>query len=146
MRGMTRVWLFLMGVLPWSCGEFRPPNIPIVPVDFTIFLFDPDFVNLQGVGGWVEVPGGSRGIIVFRAGLNRFNAYERHCPWEQTGECGQVGFDENQLFLECNACPGESCASRYNPIDGSLVNGPSTYPLFQYRTQFDGQAMLRVFN
>jgi hypothetical protein len=131
----------------YTCGRIvLPPNIPQVPVEFTLFLFDPAYVALQGVGGWVEIPAGSRGIIVYRTGIQRFNAYERHCPYEQGGQCGRVGFDENLMFLTCNACPGESCESKFNPLDGSLMSGPSVYPLFQYRTQFDGQAMLRVFN
>jgi Rieske Fe-S protein len=37
------------------------------------------------------------------------------------------------------------CNSRFSIIDGSVINGPATRPLYQYRTLFDGNA-LRIYN
>lgn len=129
-----------------SCEGVLPPNIPNVPVDQTIFIFDPEYAALQGVGGYAELPGGSRGIIVFRVSIDRFNAYEMHCPYESSGSCGRVTPDENGLMLVDRDCDGDGCGSAFNIIDGSVVNGPSVYPLVQYKVILSGQGLLRVYN
>jgi hypothetical protein len=134
-------WLMLLG-----CTGVLPPNIPNVPVDQTIFIFDAQYAALQGVGGYAELPGGSRGILVFRVSIDRFNAYEMHCPYESSGTCGRVRPDDTGLFLVDDDCGGDGCGSRFNIIDGSVVSGPSFYPLVQYQVVLSGQGILRVFN
>lgn len=139
--------LCLFFPLTWTCTPQYPPNIPQVQVDITLFLGDPFLVNLQGVGGSVEIPGGSRGILLYRASIDQFNAYELHCPYAHTDACGKVHPDQSGLFLVDDSCDtGAGCGSRFNIINGQVEAGPATYPLVQYNTNFDGQATLRIFN
>jgi len=130
----------------WGCTKQYPVNIPYVTFDFTINILDPTYVNLQGVGGSVIIPGGSRGIVIYRVSIEQFNAYERHCTHDTDNPCGKVDYDSSGIILVDNDCSGSGCGSKFNIIDGSVLNGPAVYPLIQYTTQFDGMAMLRVYN
>ena len=129
-----------------GCQKQYPVNIPYVSFDYTINIFDPAFVSLQGVGGSVFIDGGSRGLIIYRVSIDQFNAYERHCTYDSENPCGKVDFDTSGIILVDNDCSGAGCGSKFNIIDGSVLNGPAQYPLIQYNTSFDGMAMLRVFN
>lgn len=129
-----------------ACQRQYPVNIPYVTFDYTINILDPLYVNLQAVGGSVLIDGGSRGIIIYRVSIEQFNAYERHCPYDSENACGKVDFDSSGILLVDNDCGGSGCGSKFNIIDGSVLNGPAQYPLIQYTTSFDGMAMLRVYN
>lgn len=140
-------WLMFTGVLLLlSCNKQYPVNIPLVPVDITINIFDPQYVDLQAVGGSAYISGGSRGILVYRVSIDQFNAYERHCTYDSENPCGKVSLDTDGLFLVDDDCFGSGCGSRFNVINGSNVDGPSIYPLIQYNTSFDGGALLRIYN
>jgi hypothetical protein len=141
------ITLLMMIVVGFSgCQRQYPVNIPYVTFDYTINIFDPAFVNLQGVGGSVYIEGGSRGILIYRVSIEQFNAYERHCTHDTENPCGKVSFDNSGIILVDDDCSGSGCGSKFNVIDGSVINGPAQYPLIQYNTSFDGIAMLRVFN
>ncbi len=138
---------FLLGFMYISvirCKQY-PVNIPYVPIDITISTFDPQFISLQGVGGWAYVNGGSRGLILYRASIDQVNCYERHCPYDTENTCGKVSVDSTGLFLVDNDCYGGGCGSRFSLINGSVVDGVAIYPLKQYNTSFDG-ALVRIFN
>lgn len=129
----------------WGCGNQNPGNIPNVPVDITLNIFDPSFQDLQGVGGYAFIPGGSRGIVVYRVSIDQFNAYERHCTYDADNPCGKVSLDESGVMLVDDDCNEEGCGSKFNIIDGSVIQGPALYPLLQYNTYFDG-VVLRIYN
>lgn len=129
-----------------GCQRQYPVNIPYVTFDFTINILDPQFVNLQAVGGTAIIDGGSRGIVIYRVSIDQFNAYERHCTYDSENACGKVSFDGSGIILVDDDCSGAGCGSKFNVIDGSVTNGPAQYPLIQYSTQFDGMALLRIYN
>ena len=139
--GMALAALFFAG-----CKKQYPVNIPYVKFDMTINVLDPTYVSLQGVGGSIKINGGSRGILVYRVSIDQFNAYERQCTYDTDNPCGKVDYDSSGILLVDNDCSGAGCGSKFNMIDGSVVNGPAQYPLIQYTTQFDGVAMLRIYN
>ena len=141
-------WLVILLVLPLfsGCRKQYAVNIPVVPVDITINIFNSQFVNLQAVGGTAYVDGGSRGIVIYRVSIDQFNAYERHCTYDCDNPCGKVSLDPDGLFLVDDDCFGAGCGSRFNVINGSNVDGPSQYPLIQYNTAYDGGALLRIYN
>lgn len=141
----SAVIIFTMSLLA-GCKYQNPANIPHVDVDITINIFEQQYIDLQGVGGIAYVSGGSKGIVVYRVSIDQFNAYERHCPYDTENPCGKVSLDNNELYLVDNDCSGGGCGSRFNPINGSNVDGPAIYPLLQYNTAFDGGALLRIYN
>jgi hypothetical protein len=135
--------LLFFGLL--GCTPSYPPGIPRIPVEVSLYVFDPQFVDLQGVGGYAVIPGGSKGILVYRVSMDQFNAYELHCPGNHTGDCGKVSLESNGFYLTDVDCPNNGCGSRFNIITGGRESGTSQYPLVRYNTAFDG-VVLRVFD
>jgi Rieske Fe-S protein len=115
-------------------------QIPYVLVDFTIYVTDPLYIDLNAVGGWMYVTGGSRGILLYRKSIDEVMAYDRHCTYEPDNSCGQIEMESNN-FTAIDSC----CSSRFEIDNGSVVEGPATYSLKQYNTTFDG-SILHVFN
>lgn len=138
---------FLALMLGFSgCQPQYPVNIPYISFDYTINILDPSFVNLQAVGGTATITGGSRGIIIYRVSIDQFNAYERHCTYDSENSCGKVSIDGSGIIMVDDDCAGSGCGSKFNIIDGSVIQGPAQYPLIKYNTSFDGISMLRIYN
>jgi nitrite reductase/ring-hydroxylating ferredoxin subunit len=138
-----------------SCKKSKNDVIPDVYVDFTLDLADPEFINLNAVGGTVTVDErtnnfGSRaagftgnGIIV-HAGVGEFFAYDRTCPhdYEADGSSVRINVDNsNTLYAIC-----PECKTKYGlPVNGTPTEGIGRYPLKNYKTSFDGRRV-RVWN
>jgi len=139
MKNIARIILAFIFCLGASCGR-NPNPIPNVYVDFWIYPDDVRYVNLNYYGGHEEVTGGVNGIVVYRIDQNSFSAFDRACPhdWDAPEEPRVVV--EDGIFLRC-----ELCNSLYNILDGSVISGPSKYPLKQYYTFYDGWR-LRIHN
>lgn len=123
-----------------SCKRDRQANIPYVPVDITIYLSDPQHFNLNFVGGWGYLNGGSRGIVVYRITQDGFVAFDRHCTYDVNNPCGQVSVDTNSFFLT-DTC----CNSSFLVSDGSVYRAPATLPLQYYRTTYY-ENYVRIYN
>lgn len=117
-----------------------PTGVPLVAVDRQVFVTDPQFLDLNVIGGWEYVTGGSRGLLVYRRSVDEFIAYDRHCTYQPEGTCGTVEVDSTgvKAFDPC-------CDSEFLLFDGSVLKGPANFSLKQYQTSFDGIA-LRIFN
>jgi nitrite reductase/ring-hydroxylating ferredoxin subunit len=139
MKAKIVSFLLFIIVMGYSCKK-NTPFIPNVPVQLVLNTLDPQYQNLNGIGGWSYVEGGSRGIIVFRSDFNEFKAYDRHCSFEPENSCAQVAVSDNNLFAE-DSC----CSSRFQLIDGFPADGPATRALQQYNTSFDGN-IIQVWN
>jgi hypothetical protein len=116
-------------------------QIPPATVDFYIYLSQPDFQMLNTVGNFVYVTGGVKGIIVYHKSIDEFAAYERSCPYDPNVDAAKVEVDSSGLGLI-----DYNCGSRYNILDGSIVNGPTAYPLRQYYCEYDGVSTLHIHN
>ncbi len=111
-------------------------NIPLVEVNFYIQINDPAYINLNTVGGWEYLSGGSRGIIVYRSAPNEFKAYDRHCTFQPSQSCALVSVDVNNI-----TATDDCCGSTFILTDGSVTNPPAAYPLKAYNTYFDGSTL-----
>jgi nitrite reductase/ring-hydroxylating ferredoxin subunit len=125
----------------FSCDRDRNNVIPNVLVDIEININNPEYIQISGPGGSMYLTGGSRGIIVYRVSQDQFMAYDRHCPYNPTDDCGQVSFDTSSAVILKDAC----CSSQFLITDGSVHSGPATNSLKRYQTYFDG-TILRVYN
>ena len=108
-------------------------RIPDVLVDIYVSPTEPGYTDLNTPGGYVNIVGGSRGILVYRRSLDEFLAYDRHCPYQPSSSCARVKVDSTGIQAH-DAC----CGSTFLLLDGSVVSGPSGLPLKQYQTYFDG--------
>jgi hypothetical protein len=129
-------------LLSSKCNNQNQNPVPFVPVDVTIDIQLPSYSNLQGVGGWTYLNGGSRGIIVYRKGIDEFVAFDRHSPADVSGTCPLPLYPDSQNFLQLKDSCNNAVFSLY---DGSPVSN-SIYGLRQYATQFNGNNLLRVYN
>lgn len=109
-----------------------------------IYTSDPTFTPLNAVGGWTYYPAvadaGLKGLIIYRSSQESFFAYDRACTYDTQASCALVEMESSGITA-IDSC----CNSRFGITDGSVLNGPATQPLIQYRTTFDGSA-LHIFN
>ena len=73
----------------YSCKN-QYEGIPEINVNKYINIQNPQYQNLSGMGSWVYVEGGSKGIIVFNLDNINFLAYERHCPYKPQNSCSKI--------------------------------------------------------
>ena len=141
---MKQLLVISFGLLLLSskCNNQNQHPVPFVPVDITIDMQLPSYSNLQGVGGWTYLNGGSRGIIVYRKAIDEFVAFDRHAPSDPEGSCPIALYPDNQNFLQLIDSCNNAVFSLY---DGSPVSN-SIFGLRQYATQFNGNNLLCVYN
>lgn len=141
---MKQLLVICLGLLLLSskCNNQNQHPVPFVPVDITIDIQLPSYSNLQGVGGWTYLNGGSRGIIVYRKAIDEFVAFDRHAPSDPEGSCSIALYPDDQNFLQLIDSCNNAVFSLY---DGSPVSN-SIFGLRQYATQFNGNNLLRVYN
>jgi nitrite reductase/ring-hydroxylating ferredoxin subunit len=119
--------------------DLRVPNVN-TNIDLNLNL--PQYNPLQNPGSWVYVTGGSRGIIVYRVGIEQFAAFDRHCTYNVQEGC-QIVAEEGSTVAKDEEC----CNSEFEIITGGPTEGPARRPLRQYNTQFNPNAnTLRVYN
>jgi len=122
--------VFLVGCSPYRSDD----PVPYIPfVDIVINLNLPEFISLRSDGGYKQIDGGVRGIIVYRVNSSTFMAYERNCSFRPNEACATVNVHTSGLFME-DPC----CGSSFNFSDGNPSGGPAWRPLVAYRTQLDG--------
>ena len=126
--------------LPQCKKESQQNEIPVVAVNIAIDPNSTEYIRLNAVNGWEYLTGGYKGIIVFRSSPDGFMAYERACPydWEQT--LARLVVDNSGITTEC-----PSCKSKFSLNNGLPSSGPSSYPMKQYETTYDGTT-LYIYN
>jgi len=130
----------------------KDEGFPIDPgyVNISINPNSTEYIQLNNVGGWVYLYANppSRGIIVYRMTQDEFKAYDRtpsykpdSCSvYEPVEKLSKVIVDETGI-MAIDTCSG----SEYILLDGSVVKGPAAYPLFAFRTTYDGET-LHIYN
>lgn len=135
--------LFLtITLLLFGCNKNAKHPVPSIAFDITINLTLPSYSDLNGVGGYAFVTGGSKGIIVYRRSIDEFIAFDRHSPADIDGTCATPLTPDTDNFLILNdACYG----AQFSLYDGSVING-SDFGLRQYQTMWNGSESLRIYN
>lgn len=136
------LFILIVPLFLGGCNKNSTHPVPNIPFDFTINLTLPSYSALNGVSGWAYVNGGSKGIIVYRRGVDEFIAFDRHSPADIKGECATPLTPDEDNFLELNDVCNDAVFSLY---DGSPISG-SEYGLRQYQTMWNGNESLRIFN
>jgi nitrite reductase/ring-hydroxylating ferredoxin subunit len=139
-RTVFLMLLLLVCLLPQCKKEKQQNEIPTVAVNIAIQPNSTEYIRLNSVNGWEYITGGYRGIIVFRASTNGFMAFERSCPYDWSQTSTRIVVDSSGITTTC-----PSCKSKFVMTDGSPYSGPSSYPMKQYQTSFDGVNLL-IYN
>lgn len=132
--------VFLLALLFTRCEGYQHATIPNVKVNFTIFPDDVQYYKLNFIGGYEYFTGGVAGIIVYRIDYQTFVAYDRACPYDWENADSWLVVDESGIMIT-----DPECGTRFNILDGSVIDGPSQYPLKYYKTNYDGRR-LRIYN
>lgn len=134
------VVLIILLIVQSSCKKEEYADIPNVYVNLNLDISSTLYIELYSVGGWVNITGGYRGITIYRCTPDEFVAFERCCPYDATVEGVRVDVDPSGLTLTDTIC-----GSTFLILDGSVVSGPATMPLKQYKTGYNGD-ILHVYN
>lgn len=131
-----KIFIFLLLAVS-SCSDNLPETqIPLVSVDETINLTNQQYLPLQTVGGYVYIPGGLRGIILYRESQRHYLAIERNCSYQPTDDCATVEVEDSGFFL-VDPC----CESTFD-LRGNPTGGPAIEPLRLYHTELDGNFLI----
>jgi nitrite reductase/ring-hydroxylating ferredoxin subunit len=137
MRYFTYIFLGALFCLATTCERNDNP-LPKVYVNFYIYPDEVGHLDLNYIGGHEYLTGGVSGIVVFRIGYWEFSAFDRACPHDWDDLDSWINVEADGITLKC-----QKCNSLFNILDGSVISGPSKFPLRQYYTQYDG-VRLRV--
>lgn len=137
-----------------SCNR-KNDVIPDVTVDFNLDLNDPQFTDLNAIGGVVTVSSSTNnwgrfaagyagnGIMIAR-GAGEFFAYDRTCPHDYELDGSAIRIEIDPTGFAKAICP--KCKTTYELISyGTPASGVGRYPLKNYRTSFEGR-FVRVWN
>jgi len=142
LKQIVRITFILLLITTLSCCKRSEDRVPMVFVDFSLSLNLPEFSSLAVQNGWIEVSGGSRGIIIYRRSQDEFVAFDRHCTYKVSEGC-RIDVD-TETGITAN-CP--CCNSVFSIYDGIPVSGTATVTLLDYRTGYNANTnILRVFN
>ncbi|RLD48020.1 MAG: hypothetical protein DRI94_13130 [Bacteroidetes bacterium] len=144
MKGKNTKIFFLiifLSVIFIKCDKNKKDVVPNVYVNFTIYINEPDYSELNAIGNSVMVTGGAKGIIIYRNSLNEFCAYDRCCTYKPSEKNEYVQLLEQGSPIVVDS----TCGSKFNLVDGSVINGPAVLPLKKYNTTFDGNGV-HVYN
>jgi nitrite reductase/ring-hydroxylating ferredoxin subunit len=121
-------------------------------VNFTLDLNDPEFVNLNAMGGSVTVNSQTNnwgsgaagfdgnGIIIY-AGVDEFYAYDRTCPHDYVVNSLSIKVNIDKANSTIAICP--KCGTTYAlSAGGTPASGIGRYPLKNYRTSLQGNLVI----
>ena len=131
--------MMLTALLFGGCRK-EQQGVPYVYVNLTIYINDPQNIELTTVGGWKFFSGGYNGLIVYRKSPGEFMVYDRACPVHPDESGTQIEVDGSNVILYDDVCNSQFLFS-----DGSTIGGPAIIPLTHYPNTFDGST-LRVIN
>lgn len=141
MKPLVRLFIMAILFVAFSgCDGYKHATIPEVDVNFSIYPNDAQYAALNHIGGYMYFTGGVAGIVIYRLDGATFLAYDRACPYDWRDQDAWICVEESGLTLIDN-----HCGSRFNILDGGVINGPAQFPLKSYKTRFDGY-VLRVYN
>jgi nitrite reductase/ring-hydroxylating ferredoxin subunit len=154
MMAYLKPWIFFIGIyllVLSSCKSSDNDIIPDVFVDFTIDLLDPEFVNLTAIGnsdtidasnwGYRSAGYDDNGIIIY-SGPDEYFAFDRTCPHDYAVNDLSVKVKIDYAVAICPVCSTKYALSAY----GTPISGIGKYQLKNYKTSFDSDRYIRVWN
>ncbi len=137
----TSVWLTLL--IHSSCSQQASLVSPVPDVNVR------EQFNLNSIealplkardGNFVYIPGGIKGIIIYRRSTDNYIAFERKSPYKMEDTCGRISVHSSQLYME-DIC--HSCTFNW---EGRPTGGPCSYIMKMYQVQFINNFTLLITN
>jgi hypothetical protein len=114
--------------------------VPYTPVNITIYPGDPLNFKIQAIGGWMYINGGINGIVLYRKSQQEFVALERTSSALPNDPNAKI-----KVMADNFTCRDSVSNSRWQIIDGTVTQGPATWALRLYGTNYDG-SILKISN
>lgn len=136
---MSRKLFFILPFFFLACNDDLPQQIPNVFVNEYVYLSNPSSQPINFIGGSIYHQGGYRGLVIYRRYMNGdsndWAAYEQACPDHYSRDCGLLEVDDD-IYLKC---PCDD--TRFLMFDGTVTEGESTYPVLQYKVNWQGDKL-----
>ena len=137
---IKKVIFFVCTLVFFSCeGNILPANcLREFPVNINTDLNNPQLNNAQTPGGFADLSGGSKGILLLNINGSQFVAFDKLCP---QNDCDAPMTFENGLVWKC------SCdASEYSVnFGGAPQTEGFECPAIEYKVSKNGSA-IRISN
>ena len=135
---MQRFIIVILFLSLLSCSNSDDGNtfLPNISVSETVFLNNPSNNSLIAVGGWVTIPGGIKGIVVYHASIDNYLAYDLACPHMAPSECPAM-IVEDGLNMECT-CDN----SKFALALGGAPQSGTPFAAKQYRVIIEGNTLI----
>jgi len=130
------IFILLLGLL--SCSNTDDPNtiLPNIPVSVEVNLSNPSNNALLAVGGWVEISGGIKGIVVYHASIDNYLAYDLACPHLSPSECSKMIIQDGlNMLCTCDE-------TKFALALGGAPQSGTQYPAKQYRVTINGNSLI----
>ncbi|MCC6599227.1 MAG: hypothetical protein IT223_00970 [Crocinitomicaceae bacterium] len=114
-----------------SCRDRTQEQLPQQSFDILININEPAFFDLSVPSGWVYYTGSNVRLIIYRKSTDEFMAYDARSTYNIQGGCYVEVASDNIIIND--PCSG----SQWIITDGSVSQGPATYPLISYDTTFN---------
>ena len=140
---MRKILFAIITILTFSnCTNNSQNNdiLPIVPVNETINLSLPTYLDLAVPGGWAYTSGGVNGIIVYNINGTQFKAFERAAPHIPSSSCSQMVV-ENSIRMKCPCDDSE-----FNILNGAPLTDGISYSAREYLVTNLNGTVLRITN
>ena len=143
---MKKYFLILMMLVGFACKKKNNTQsqadhpVPYVPVSLNIYPNNPLYFKVQVVGGWMYIDGGINGIVIYRKSEQEFVAVERTSSQLPNNAAARVVVMSDNFTLRDTISD-----SRWRMFDGTVTQGPATWPLRIYGTSFD-RNLLKIVN
>ena len=139
-------FLLAIAISESSCENNKNDVIPDVYVNFSLNINDPQFLDLNGIGGSVTVNASTNNFgttaagydgngIIVHCGPDAYYAYDRTCPHDFTENAKSVKVNIDFMLAVCPVCSTKYALS----AGGTPAEGVGRYPLKNYKTSFDGR-------
>ncbi|MES2780003.1 MAG: hypothetical protein V4651_08935 [Bacteroidota bacterium] len=134
--------LFSLSVVLVCCKKSTDTSDFFNPVQFKtqLNLNLPQYIGLLAPQGYVYIPEGNKGTVVYHLPQGGFAAYDRTCSYNPNDACAQITVDSNYAGMHCGkynkgfqAC----CASVFDLNTGTAIQKPASRPLKSYYTSYD---------
>jgi len=150
MQKIFKISFLIILSLVLSCKKKKNPAITNpnqVNTNVNVYIYKntPEFFPLQVAGGWIYKAGGTSGLIVYRLAQNETNGdfvvFERNCPHEGGTNTNAIVYVQSDQITAKDTV----CKSKFYITNGTVITGPSAYPLKGYNTSYDGN-VLHIYN
>ncbi|WP_435416403.1 Rieske (2Fe-2S) protein [Polaribacter aestuariivivens] len=108
------------------------------PVNITTDLNNPQLINAQTPGGFANLTGGAKGILLFNVNGNTFVAFDKICP---NTDCNSPMTFERGLVLKCSCDESEYSVH----FGGAPQTDGAECPAREYRVTKIG-SVIRISN